>query len=121
MSINALSVISQTDYSVAQPNTSVDENNNSVNVAKTNSGIPEQNLSAISEKSVINTIENANKIMINNNTRAEFSIHEKTKAVMIKIVDTDTNKVIREFPPEKILDLVAKLCEMSGIIVDERR
>lgn len=82
------------------------ENNNTLNVG---------------EKAVIDAIEKANKIMINNNTRAEFSVHEKTKAIMVKIVDTDTNKVVKEFPPEKILDLVAKMIDMAGLFVDERR
>jgi len=29
--------------------------------------------------------------------------------------------MIREIPPEKILDLVAKMWEMAGILIDEKR
>lgn len=75
----------------------------------------------ISEKVVINMIEKANKAISGANTKFEFSIHEKTKEIMIKVIDSDTNKVIREIPPERTLDLVAKMWEMAGIIVDERR
>lgn len=75
----------------------------------------------VSEREVIRAIEQANKTMINHNTRAEFSVHEVTKDIMIKIIDTDSNQVIREIPPKKILDLIAKLCELAGIMVDERR
>lgn len=75
----------------------------------------------VSEKAIINAIEKANKIMINHNTKAEFSVHEKTKAINVKIVDMDNNQVIREFPPEKILDLIAKMLDMAGLFVDERR
>ena len=75
----------------------------------------------VSEKVIINAIEKVNKAMTGTNRKFEYSIHEKTREVMVKVVDTDTNEVVREIPPEKILDLVAKLLEMAGLIVDERR
>lgn len=75
----------------------------------------------ISERSVIEAIEKANKVTLNHNTRAEFAVHEVTKDIMIKIIDTDKNEVIREFPPKKFLDLIAKLWDLAGIVVDERR
>jgi flagellar protein FlaG len=43
------------------------------------------------------------------------------KANMVKVIDINTREVIREIPPEKILDMVATMLEMAGIIVDERR
>jgi len=75
----------------------------------------------ISEKVVIDAIEKANRAISGANRKFEFSIHEKTKEIMIKVLDSDTNQVIREIPPEKILDMVAKMWEMAGLIVDERR
>jgi len=39
---------------------------------------------------------------------------------MIKVINSETDEVIREIPPEKILDLIAKLWELAGIIVDEK-
>lgn len=80
----------------------------------------EKNELPISEKVVIDAIEKANKAIMGANTKFEFSIHEKTKQIMVKVVDSDTHEVIREIPPEKILDMVAKMWEMAGIIVDER-
>jgi len=75
----------------------------------------------ISEKTVIEAIEKANKAFEGVYRRFEFSIHEKTKEIMIKVIDSATDEVIREIPPEKILDMVATIWEMAGIIVDERR
>jgi flagellar protein FlaG len=56
-----------------------------------------------------------------NSTEAIFGIHEATNRVTIKIVDKDTKKVIRELPPEKTLDMIAKVWELAGILVDEKR
>lgn len=55
------------------------------------------------------------------NSEAIFGIHEATNRVTIKIVDKDTKKVIKELPPEKTLDMIAKVWEMAGLMVDEKR
>ena len=75
----------------------------------------------ISEKDLLETIEKANKAITGKNTKCEFSVHEETNTIMVKVIDEDEGKVIKEIPPEKILDLVAKIWEMVGIIVDEKR
>ena len=55
------------------------------------------------------------------NEEAVFGIHEATNRVTIKIVDKETKEVIKEFPPERTLDMIAKVWEMAGLMVDERR
>ena len=54
-------------------------------------------------------------------TEAVFGIHEATNRVTIKIVDKETKEVVKELPPEKTLDLIAKAWEMAGLLVDEKR
>lgn len=66
------------------------------------------------------TIANINQKMTAN-TEAVFGFHDKTNRVTIKIVDKDTKKVVKEFPPEKTLDMIAKVWELAGIMVDERK
>lgn len=83
--------------------------------------IKEADGNTISEKTVIEAIEKANRAVSVAYRRFEYSIHEKTKEIMVKVIDTETDEVIREIPPEKILDLVAMIWEMAGLIVDERR
>lgn len=56
-----------------------------------------------------------------NNAVAKYGIHEGTNRVTIKLVDKDTDKVIKELPPEQTLDMIAKVWEMAGILVDEKR
>ena len=55
------------------------------------------------------------------NSEAVFGFHEETNRVTIKIVDKDTKKVIKELPPEKTLDMIAKVWEIAGLLVDEKR
>lgn len=64
-------------------------------------------------------VEDINKKAVN--SEAIFGIHEKTNRVTIKIVDKSTKEVIKELPPEKTLDMISKVWEMAGLMVDERR
>ncbi|MBM7684491.1 MAG: flagellar protein FlaG [Epulopiscium sp.] len=75
----------------------------------------------IAEKTVIEAIEKANKKLNGVMAEFEFSIHEETKQIMVKVINKETKELIREIPPEKILDMVAHLWEVAGIIVDEKR
>lgn len=69
----------------------------------------------------IKDIENANKKIFGNNKEFKFSMHEETKQIMIKVIDKDTQEIIKEFPSEKILDMVANMCEAAGLFIDEKR
>ena len=78
----------------------------------------EQQQQASNEK-IKKAVEQLNRNMPH--SEAVFGIHEKTNRVTIKIVDKDTKEVIKEFPPEETLDMIAKVWELAGIMVDERR
>lgn len=80
----------------------------------------EENVNEISEEIQNKAIEDANKALSHYHRRIEREIHEKTKTIMYKVLDTDTNEVIREFPPKKIQDMIAKMWELAGLFVDEK-
>ncbi|HCX64257.1 MAG TPA: hypothetical protein DHN33_03500 [Eubacteriaceae bacterium] len=66
-------------------------------------------------------VENTNALLFNHqDTHFEFKVHEGTGRVMVNLIDNKTDEVVKEIPPEKILDLVANIWELAGIIVDER-
>ena len=55
------------------------------------------------------------------NSRLDFRIDEATNRIVVKVIDTRTDKVIKEIPPEQLLQLAAKIQEMVGLLVDEER
>lgn len=77
-------------------------------------------LKDINMKQINEAVEKANKVF-NESTHLKFEVHEKTKDIMIKIIDDKTGEVVKEFPPEKLLDMVAKMWEVAGIFIDEKR
>ena len=92
----------------------------SKNGDNTNSGENSEREFQLNEKAIKQRISEINS-KLNNNTVAEFGYHDKTNRVTIKIVDKDTKETIKEIPPEKTLDLIAKAWELAGILVDEKR
>lgn len=74
----------------------------------------------IGEEQLIRKIEQAVKALQGPTTSLEVSIHDKTHTIMVKVLNKETGELIREIPPEKTLDLVAKMMEIAGIIIDER-
>ncbi|MBD0384163.1 flagellar protein FlaG [Paenibacillus sedimenti] len=75
----------------------------------------------ISDEQLIRAVERAIKAMEGTSTSLEFSIHDQTKKIMVKVKDRESGEVIRELPPEKSLDFLAKVWEMAGLLVDEKR
>lgn len=74
-----------------------------------------------SVKLIRDAIEKVNKVMDPVFRRLDYSIHEKTGDVLVKVINIQTDEVIREIPSEKLLDLAAKLQEMIGLNIDEKR
>lgn len=73
------------------------------------------------EKQVSSRIEQANNKLRMAKTGLDFKYHEATKRVSITVYDKDTKEIIREIPPEKSLDMLEKMWELAGMVVDDRR
>ena len=82
-----------------------------------NAVTPKEQQQAVNDQ-VKKAVERLNQSM--SHSEAIFGIHEKTNRVTIKIVDKDSKEVIKEFPPEKTLDMIAKAWELAGILVDAK-
>lgn len=54
------------------------------------------------------------------NTKLAFSIDDKTKKTVVKIIDESNNEVIRQIPPEYLLKISQRISELLGLIVDEK-
>ena len=71
-----------------------------------------------SNENIKKAVSDLNKKM--SNTTAQFGIHEGTNRVTVKIVDKETKDVLKEFPAEETLEMIAKVWELAGIMVDKK-
>ncbi|OXM86359.1 flagellar protein FlaG [Paenibacillus rigui] len=76
---------------------------------------------SISEEAVVQAVERANKALAGVKSHAEYSVHKPHGDIVVKLINSETKEVIREIPPEKILDLLDKFEELNGTIIDEKR
>jgi flagellar protein FlaG len=75
----------------------------------------------IKDEGKMNSItETLNKFMAQWNANLQFSLHRDTAFLMVRFVDLKNNKVLKEFPPEKYLDMIANIRKFIGAIVDEK-
>lgn len=54
------------------------------------------------------------------NRRLSFTLNEKLGEVVVKVIDTQTDKVIREIPPAEVQHAHERIREVIGILFDER-
>ena len=96
--------------------------NQNKNLKETGVDIPTSEKSVLENKvylnSAIEQLKDAGDIF---KRRLDFKIDEATNRIMIKVIDTETNKVVKEIPPEQLIRLAAKIQEMLGLLVDEER
>ncbi len=77
----------------------------------------EENLSPQEAKEVVLTVQEELEKL---NVRLVFNIDKDTKEVVVKVVDPKTNEVIRQIPPEELLEIRKRLDEIMGILFDVR-
>lgn len=65
-------------------------------------------------------INEMNNITETINENLSFKLHDDTERLMVQVINSQTKEVIKEMPPEEILDLAAKIHEMVGLIIDEK-
>ncbi|GAA0137577.1 hypothetical protein YSY43_44180 [Paenibacillus sp. YSY-4.3] len=74
----------------------------------------------VDDKGLENLVNRANKTLNDLDTEVKVSFHEGTNQMMIKVVNSKTHEVLKEIPPEKLIDLVYNLCELAGLFTDRR-
>ncbi|MEA1960915.1 MAG: flagellar protein FlaG [Bacillota bacterium] len=87
-----------------------------------------EKIQGASKKAKLEDVELAtevlNQAMKISNHHLEFTLHEKSGSYQVKVVDSETEEIIREIPPEEALDYAARvrdmLNEMIGLMVDEK-
>jgi flagellar protein FlaG len=73
----------------------------------------------ISEATISRVVDAANEALAPSFFRLNFDIHEQTNLVVVQVIDTNTEEILREVPPESRLDIVAKIQESAGLLFDE--
>lgn len=115
------------DYAVNYPNSEVSKPrlaNERPDVSREKISVEDlKSQRQVSKDELIKAANIMNDVMKVSNYHLEFRIHEDSGRVQVKVIDTNSQEVIREIPPEKVLECSAMiknmLDKMAGILVDE--
>lgn len=75
----------------------------------------------LSDKEIAEVVDRLNSGVRDIHERLSFSYHEKTHRIVVKVLNRDTNEVIREIPPREAIKLLEHIQDFLGLLVDEQR
>ncbi len=74
----------------------------------------------INEDTIIRAVEHVNQGFMLENKRMEYDFQDETNTVIIRIIDTETDEIIKQIPSQKLLDYAAGLMEYIGLSLDTK-
>lgn len=78
-----------------------------------------QDLKATEDK-IDEAISSLNELLDLNHKSSKFVKHEGLDKYYVRLVDSETEEVIKEIPPERLLDAFYEMQKLVGMIVDEK-
>lgn len=86
----------------------------------TNSEAGNQQPQVLSVEEAKKVVDGMNKFLSLSKSHLKFEFHEKLETYYVTIIDDQTNEVIREIPPKKLLDITAAIWEQLGLLIDHK-
>lgn len=74
----------------------------------------------LSKEDVEGMTESLNDFMQSLNTDIKFVLHQKMDMLMVQVVDNKSHKVLREAPPKELLDVMARVRDFVGALLDKK-
>lgn len=72
------------------------------------------------DEDVESAVRYINRFFGDSHAILRYERHEKSNIMVLKLVDEETQEVLKEIPPEKIIDMVNRICELVGLAVDKK-
>lgn len=63
-------------------------------------------------------VTTANQLVSEHMRRLSFDLHEESDRMVVRVIDLDTNEVIRQIPPEQVLASLVELRKFIGLLLD---
>jgi len=122
MKIGAMNTVinKEVDYGMNLENKRLEQDENIIASEENTLVLEGDNYQKVREKPLKVAVDRLNKFFSDKESYIEYEKHDVFNAYIVKIVDKETREVIREIPPRKILDMVASMCEIAGVLLDKK-
>ncbi|WP_374967610.1 flagellar protein FlaG [Lysinibacillus sp. RS5] len=74
----------------------------------------------ITKEKLHQAVETVNEFLQINHSSSKFVLHEGLDRYFVQVVDAQTEEVVKEIPPRKLLDAFYEMQKLLGMIVDEK-
>ena len=86
----------------------------------TNQSVDQLDNSEATKNKVKEVVTKMNEMLDVTNNTSKFTYHEGLDRYYVSVVDRETEEVVKEIPPKKLLDAFYEMQKMLGVIVDEK-
>jgi flagellar protein FlaG len=66
-----------------------------------------------------NMVDTLNKAAVNVDKRVSFAYSEETKRIIMRVMDPKTNELVRQIPSREMIQLLERINEITGLLLDE--
>ena len=77
-------------------------------------------LEELTEEELEEGIETLNESVQALHKSLKFELHEESDRMQVQVIDVIEDEVLKELPPEEVLDMLGRIRQMVGLIIDER-
>lgn len=81
---------------------------------------PQEAQKVLTKADAMKMAEGMNKLLESANTQLRFKFHDKLNEYYVAIVDSQTDEIVREIPPKKLMDMYAAMKDFIGLLVDRK-
>lgn len=74
----------------------------------------------ISKDKLQNAVDTVNEFLQVNHNASKFVLHDGLDRYFVQVVNTQTEEIVKEIPPKKLLDAFYEMQKLLGMIVDEK-
>ncbi len=74
----------------------------------------------VTKEKLQKAVDVVNEFLEINHSSSKFMYHEGLERYYVTIVNRDTDEVVKEIPPKRLLDAFYEMQKMVGMIVDEK-
>jgi flagellar protein FlaG len=71
------------------------------------------------DEALSDTVSDLNELVQNMRRELQFSLEKESGELVVKVIDTETDEVVRQIPPEEVIELRRRLSDAAGAIFRE--
>jgi flagellar protein FlaG len=84
------------------------------------SGSPQATQQKPSADQLNSAVDSMNEFVVGLNSSLKFSVDDNTGQTVVKVIDDETNEVIKQIPSEEMLAIASAVDKLKGLLVQQK-